>query len=233
MQKNWIGRSEGLLVRFALDAATHARGRRELEVFTTRPDTLFGARFMAIAPDHPLAHGASAAKNPTLADFIAECKPHGTARPSDRDRREEGLRHRHRARPSVRSKDWTLPVYVANFVLMDYGTGAIFGCPAHDQRDLDFVTQVRPRRSRRWCCPPGAGRRRPSSSPTTAYDGDGRMINSRFLDGMTIADAKEEVASRLESDRSTGKPSGRAPGRTTACATGASRGSATGAARSR
>ena len=79
MQKNWIGRSEGLLVRFALDPKTTPNGESELEIFTTRPDTLFGAKFMAIAPDHPLAHGGGARTIPTLAAFIAECKRHGTA----------------------------------------------------------------------------------------------------------------------------------------------------------
>ncbi len=139
MQKNWIGRSEGLLVRFALDPNTTPAGERELEVFTTRPDTLFGAKFMALAPDHPLA-AAAAAKNPTLAEFIAECKRHGTAaeiiETAEKQGFDTGIRAVHPFDPT-----WTLPVYVANFILMDYGTGAIFGCPAHDQRDLDFVNK--------------------------------------------------------------------------------------------
>jgi len=195
MQRNWIGRSEGLLVRFALDAATTPGGETELEVFTTRPDTLFGAKFMAIAPDHPLA--ASAAKNnPALAEFIAECKRHGTAaeiiETQEKKGFDSGIKAVHPFDPS-----WTLPVYVANFILMDYGTGAIFGCPAHDQRDLDFVNKYG-LGNVPVVCPPG-------QDPTTfvitdeAYDGDGTMINSRFLDGMTIEQAKEEVAKRLES----------------------------------
>jgi leucyl-tRNA synthetase len=194
MQKNWIGRSEGLLVRFALDAKTTPRGESELEVFTTRPDTLFGAKFIAVAPDHPLA-GAAAKKNPALAAFIAESKHRGTAQ-AEIDTAEKmgfdtGIKAVHPFDPN-----WTLPVYVANFILMEYGTGAIFGCPAHDQRDLDFVNKYGLGNTP-VVCPP-------SQDPKTfvitdkAYDGDGHMINSRFLDGLTIAEAKEEVARRLE-----------------------------------
>ena len=102
MQKNWIGRSEGLLVRFALDPKTTPNGESELEIFTTRPDTLFGAKFMALAPDHPLA-AAAAKKNPALADFIEECRHRGTAAGRDRHRREAGLRHRHQGGAPVRS----------------------------------------------------------------------------------------------------------------------------------
>jgi leucyl-tRNA synthetase len=195
MQRNWIGRSEGLLIRFALDPKTAPNGETELKIFTTRHDTLFGAKFMAIAPDHPLA-AAAAAKNPALADFIAECKRHGTAQEiidtAEKQGFDTGIKAIHPFDPA-----WKLPVYVANFILMDYGTGAIFGCPAHDQRDLDFVNKYGLGNTP-VVCPP-------DSDPATfvitdvAYDGDGRMINSRFLDGMTIEQAKEEVAKRLES----------------------------------
>ena len=200
MQRNWIGRSEGLLVRFALEA--NAFGVDEIEVYTTRPDTLFGAKFLAIAADHPLA-AAIAERDPALADFIAECRAVGTSlaaiETAEKRGYDTGLEVAHPFDGS-----WHLPVYVANFVLMDYGTGAIFGCPAHDQRDLDFsrayglgVTPV--------VCPPDA-------DPATfmiedeAFDGEGRMINSRFLDAMTIADAKEQVARRLEAATLGGKP---------------------------
>src|SRR5690242_6342687 len=184
MQKNWIGRSEGLLVRFALDPKTApqnsaGQAESELEIFTTRPDTLFGARFMAIAPDHPLAQSA-AKGNPALAAFIAECKRHGTAQ-AEIDTAEKmgfdtGIRAIHPFDPG-----WTLPVYVANFILMEYGTGAIFGCPAHDQRDLDFVNKYGLGNTP-VVCPPGTD---PASVviTDTAYDGEGRMMNSRFLDG--------------------------------------------------
>jgi leucyl-tRNA synthetase len=199
MQRNWIGRSEGLLVRFVLDPSTLGAlageaETSELEIYTTRPDTLFGAKFMAIAPDHPLA-AAAARRDPALAAFIEECRRVGTSiaaiETAEKRGYDTGLRVLHPF-----DADWRLPVYVANFILMEYGTGAIFGCPAHDQRDLDFVnayglgaTTV--------VCPPGA-------DPATfavdkvAYDGDGVMINSRFLNGMTVEAAIDEVARRLE-----------------------------------
>jgi leucyl-tRNA synthetase len=199
MQRNWIGRSEGLLVRFALDPKTlpedrSPAGESELKIFTTRPDTLFGAKFMAIAADHPLAQ-AAAAKNPELAEFIADVKRIGTAQEiidtAEKQGFDTGIRAIHPF-----DENWKLPVYVANFVLMEYGTGAIFGCPAHDQRDLDFVNKYG-LGNIPVVCPEGQD---PKTFviTDTAYDGDGRMINSRFLDGMTIADAKEEVAKRLE-----------------------------------
>jgi leucyl-tRNA synthetase len=204
MQKNWIGRSEGLLIRFALDPATTPVGENELPIYTTRPDTLFGARFMAVAPDHPLAK-AAAEKNPALAAFIENCRRKGTAQEAIETAEklgfDTGIRALHPFDP-----DWRLPVYVANFILMEYGTGAIFGCPAHDQRDLDFVnayglgaTPV--------VCPPDAD---PATFTVTdtAYDGEGRLINSRFLDGMTSAEAKEEVARRLEHEMRNGRPVG-------------------------
>jgi leucyl-tRNA synthetase len=195
MQKNWIGRSEGLLVRFALDPATTPNGESELEIFTTRHDTLFGARFMALSPDHPLAT-AAAAKDAKLAAFIAECKRHGTAQEvidkAEKLGFDTGMRAIHPFDPT-----WKLPVYVANFVLMDYGTGAIFGCPAHDQRDLEFANKYNLGNTP-VVCPAGQD---PATFviTDTAYDGDGLLINSRFLDGTTITDAKEEVARRLES----------------------------------
>jgi leucyl-tRNA synthetase len=206
MQRNWIGRSEGLMVRFALDPATTPNREQELEIFTTRHDTLFGASFMAIAPDHPLAAAAAAVGNPELAAFIEESRRTGTAQAlidtAEKLGFDTGIKAIHPFDPT-----WKLPVYVANFILMDYGTGAIFGCPAHDQRDLEFarkyrlpVTPV--------VCPE-------DQDPTTfaiddvAYDGDGRMINSRFLDGLTIPEAKEKVAGLLEHEIRGGTPGAR------------------------
>ena len=205
MQHNWIGRSEGLMIRFALDAATAPKGMNELEIYTTRPDTLFGAKFMAVAPDHPLA-AAAAANNPALQDFIAECRRTGTAQEAidkaEKKGFDTGIRAIHPLDPT-----WTLPVYVANFILMDYGTGAIFGCPAHDQRDLDFVNAyglgVTP-----VVCPSDV-EKLTFSITYEAYDGDGVLINSRFLDGMTIPEAKEEVSKRLESAQFDGRPVGK------------------------
>src|SRR6201991_2738824 len=178
----------------ALDPVTAPSGESELKVFTTRHDTLFGAKFMAIAADHPLAQ-AAAAKNPKLAEFIADVKRIGTAQEiidtAEKQGFDTGIRAVHPF-----DENWKLPVYVANFVLMEYGTGAIFGCPAHDQRDLDFVNKY-DLGNVPVVCPEGQD---PKTFviTDTAYDGDGRMINSRFLDGMTIADPKEEVAKRLE-----------------------------------
>ncbi len=135
MQKNWIGKSRGLEMAFEL--ATPVNGFDKVEVYTTRPDTLMGASFIGISPDHPLAR-ALEAENPDLAAFNAECRRMGTSE-ADLETAEKkgfdtGLKARHPLNP-----DWELPVWVANFILMDYGTGAIFGCPAHDQRDLDFA----------------------------------------------------------------------------------------------
>ncbi|HEV3044690.1 MAG TPA: leucine--tRNA ligase [Roseiarcus sp.] len=205
MQHNWIGRSEGLMVRFAIDPATAPKGAEEIEVYTTRPDTLFGAKFGALSPDHPLA-AAAAARDPKLAAFVEECKRVGTSlaaiETAEKKGYDTGIRVIHPFDPS-----WRLPVYVANFVLMDYGTGAIFGCPAHDQRDLDFAnayglgaTPV--------VCPPDAD---PATFTITdeAYDGDGRMINSRFLDGMTPGEAFEEVGRRLAAQDLNGRPQGK------------------------
>src|SRR5580692_5743932 len=135
MQKNWIGRSEGL--RFAFDLSNGEK----LEVFSTRPDTLFGASFVALSPDHPLAQ-AQAKKDPKLQAFIAECHRTGTAEveieKAEKLGYDTGLSAAHPFDPN-----WKLPVMVANFVLMGYGTGAIFGCPAHDQRDLDFARKYK------------------------------------------------------------------------------------------
>jgi leucyl-tRNA synthetase len=137
MQRNWIGRSEGARVTFALTDKVHT----SLEVFTTRPDTLFGASFCAISPDHSIAQDL-AKSNKAIADFIAECKRLGTTaaaiESAEKMGFDTGLRAKH---PFIDGH--TLPVYIANFVLMDYGLGAIFGCPAHDQRDLDFARKYK------------------------------------------------------------------------------------------
>ncbi|GJE56535.1 MULTISPECIES: leucine--tRNA ligase [Methylobacterium] len=195
MQKNWIGRSEGLEVRFSLSSAP-AGAAEAVTVFTTRPDTLFGARFLAIAADHPLA-ATLAADRPDLQTFIEECRRLGTAQAAidtaEKLGFDTGLTVRHPLDPS-----WTLPVYIANFVLMEYGTGAVFGCPAHDQRDLDFANKYGLGNTP-VVCPEGQD---PATFTITdtAYDGDGRMINSAFLDGMTTDAAFSAVATRLEAE---------------------------------
>ncbi len=205
MQRNWIGRSEGLLIRWRLSPNTAPKGETELEVYTTRPDTLFGASFMAISPDHPLARKV-AAKNPAIAAFAEECRRMGTSaavlETAEKKGMDTGVRVVHPF-----DEGWTLPVYVANFVLMDYGTGAIFGCPSGDQRDLDFanryglpVTPV--------VMPDGADAAT-FQIIDEAYTDDGVMINSRFLDGMRPAEAFEEVARRLEAVQIDGRPQAR------------------------
>jgi leucyl-tRNA synthetase len=137
MQANWIGRSRGLQFAFATLGAP--AGFDRLEVYTTRPDTLMGASFAAISPDHPLAK-ALEATDPALAAFVAECRRGGTSaeaiETAEKKGFDTGIRVRHPLDPA-----WELPVYVANFILMDYGTGAIFGCPAHDARDFEFATR--------------------------------------------------------------------------------------------
>ena len=189
MQKNWIGRSEGLRFQFTLSNA------EKLDVFTTRPDTLFGASFVALSPEHPLSLEL-AKRDEKLAAFIEECRHVGTAE-ADIEKAEKkgydtGLTAAHPF-----DADWKLPVMVANFVLMGYGTGAIFGCPAHDQRDLDFA--------RKYDLPVTAVVVPEGADPKTfdvgneAYTGPGKLANSRFLDGMSVEDGKAEVAARVES----------------------------------
>ena len=188
MQANWIGRSEGLTVQFAIQD----RGD-SLEVYTTRHDTLFGASFCALSPDHPMA-AEIASENAAAAEFIAKCQSLGTSEAViEREEKrgfDTGIKALHPFRDGT-----LLPVYIANFVLMDYGSGAIFGCPAHDQRDLDFARKydlpVLP-----VVAPEGIGAE--FTVGVEAYVGPGRLVNSDFLDGMSIEDAKEEVASRLE-----------------------------------
>jgi leucyl-tRNA synthetase len=189
MQHNWIGRSEGANVLFEIN------GRKEkLEVFTTRPDTLFGASFCAIAANHPLAISL-AETDEDLATFIAECNRLSTSEAAietaEKRGHDTGLKARH---PIIDGLE--LPIYVANFVLMDYGTGAIFGCPAHDQRDLDFARTyglpVLP-----VVLPANAD---PSSFEIDgeAYTGEGKIFNSDFLDGLSVDEAKSLMADRLE-----------------------------------
>jgi len=188
MQKNWIGKSEGLRFQFTLSNS------EKLDVFTTRPDTLFGASFVALSPEHPLAQEL-AKKDAKLAGFIEECRHVGTAEAdiekAEKNGYDTGLTAAHPFDP-----DWKLPVMVANFVLMGYGTGAIFGCPAHDQRDLDFARKYR--LSVTPVVVPEDADPKTFDVGNEAYTGPGRLANSRFLDGMPVDEAKAEVASRLE-----------------------------------
>ncbi|MCF3639978.1 leucine--tRNA ligase [Rhizobium sp. TRM95111] len=193
MQKNWIGRSEGLSVRWEISDGAGLTDAAEVTVYTTRPDTLFGASFIAISADHPLARDASA-KNAAIDAFCEDCRRAGTSlaalETAEKKGMDTGIRVRHPF-----DATWQLPVYVANFVLMDYGTGAIFGCPSGDQRDLDFA--------RKYDLPvvpvvmPEDADAATFAIGDEAYVGDGVMINSRFLDGLSIEAAFDEVANRL------------------------------------
>ena len=199
MQANWIGRSEGLMIRWALNGDT-PDDHKDLEIYTTRPDTIFGASFMAIAPDHPLA-AALSETNSELAEFCEECRRMGTSvadiESAEKRGFDTGLTAVHPFDP-----DWKVPVYVANFILMDYGTGAIFGCPSGDQRDIDFA--------RKYDLPvipvvaPQDDKARADAlaqiEAGTAYSDDGVMINSRFLDGMDTDTAFDAVADKLSEE---------------------------------
>lgn len=188
MQENWIGKSQGLEFSFRM-----AGGAVGFDVFTTRPDTLYGASFAAISPDHPLAEKL-AKDSPELAAFIEECRRQGTAAEqldtAEKMGFDTGLAVEHPLDPN-----WHMPVWVVNYVLMDYGTGAIFGCPAHDQRDLDFA--------RKYELPvhrviADGDETAQHFSGDEAYTGPGRLVNSHFLDGMTIDEAKAAIIARAE-----------------------------------
>jgi leucyl-tRNA synthetase len=193
MQHNWIGRSEGAHVRFEIAGRDDA-----LEVFTTRPDTLFGASFCAIAANHPLA-ASLAEGDDNLAGFIAECNRLSTSEAAienaEKRGHDTGLKVRH---PIVDGLE--LPIYVANFVLMEYGTGAIFGCPAHDQRDLDFA--------RAYNLPvlpvvlPVGEDGSQFEIGDEAYIGAGTLFNSGFLNGLAIEAAKTTITKHLETNGS-------------------------------
>ncbi|KQV35817.1 MULTISPECIES: leucine--tRNA ligase [unclassified Rhizobium] len=194
MQRNWIGRSEGLTVRWEIAEGSQKTAEREITVYTTRPDTLFGASFLAIAADHPLARELSAG-NETSAAFCDECRRAGTSLAALETAEKKGIDTGVRVKHPL-DASWELPVYIANFVLMDYGTGAIFGCPSGDQRDLDFA--------RKYDLPvvpvvmPKDGDAATFTVENEAYIGDGVMINSRFLDGLSTEEAFERVAATLE-----------------------------------
>ncbi|MEM0928645.1 MAG: leucine--tRNA ligase, partial [Pseudomonadota bacterium] len=191
MQRNWIGRSEGLMMAFPLSGDDLPQD--ELPIYTTRPDTLYGASFLGVAPDHPLAtHFAE--KDPEAAAFIAECQAQGTSEADIEKAEKKGFRLPVTGRHPFTDEE--LPVYIANFILMQYGTGAIFACPAHDQRDLDFARKYKlnviP-----VVCPPDAD---PSSFELAdeAYVGPGTMMMSGFLDGLPAEEALPAAIKKIE-----------------------------------
>ncbi len=191
MQENWIGKSEGAYVDFcvARDGATET-----VQVFTTRPDTLFGASFVAISANHPLAKKL-AEQDEKLAAFCADCNRTGTSivdiEKGEKKGFDTGARVVHPFDAS-----WTLPVFVANFVLVEYGTGAIFGCPAHDQRDLDFAHKYNlPVKA---VVLPEGENTATFTVGDVAYTGDGKAFNSQFLDGLGTGEALKAAIKKIE-----------------------------------
>tara|TARA_B100000242_G_scaffold115408_1_gene80530 strand:+ start:160 stop:2721 length:2562 start_codon:yes stop_codon:yes gene_type:complete len=190
MQKNWIGKSTGCEIIFKIK---NSKSENQLKVFTTRPDTIFGASFIAIAVDHPLCK--EIAKDEAFQKFKDDCYKTGNTEESLAKTEKIGYKTSFQAEhPFI--KDKKIPVYVANFVLMEYGTGAIFGCPGHDQRDLDFANKynlaVIP------VILPKDKTQKEFKVSDEAYVGDGQIINSDFLNGLKIEEGKIEVIRRLE-----------------------------------
>lgn len=189
MQENWIGKSTGLQFKFDL-----VESDEKIEVYTTRPDTIFGASFVALAADHPLAKELAGNKDGFDA-FLQECQSIGTSETAieqaDKLGFDTGYKVKHPFLDGVE-----IPVYLANFILMDYGTGAIFGCPAHDQRDLDFA--------RKYDLNVQAVVIPEDQEPASfevgkeAYVDGGKLGNSEFLDGMSVKEAKAEIIRRIE-----------------------------------
>ena len=192
MQKNWIGKSTGCEIRFTLNNAP--KDYPELNVYTTRPDTIFGMSFCGVSPNHPLAK-TLAKNNKMIANFIKDCEKLGNTEESLETADKRGIDTGISVlSPLISGK--SVPLYIANFILMDYGTGAIFGCPAHDQRDLDFANryslEIIP-----VVCP--LEQNEDSFKITNlAYTGVGVMINSDFLNGKSIVDAKSLMIAHLE-----------------------------------
>ncbi|WP_031550360.1 leucine--tRNA ligase [Parvularcula oceani] len=194
MQRNWIGKSKGLKMAFPLTAVAGALpgGMDSLPIYTTRPDTLYGASFLGVSPDHPLAkHYAS--DDPGLAAYLAECQAAGTSEEAIEKAEKTGYPLPVTGRHPFTCEE--LPVFVANFILMQYGTGAIFACPAHDQRDLDFA--------RKYGLPVKTVVRPPDADADFAVENEaftdpGTIINSGFLDGLPVEEALPKAIARIE-----------------------------------
>ncbi len=193
MQEKWIGRSEGVRIFFSLKTPFEGLNHN-LEVFSTRPETLFGASFLAIAPNHPIALKL-AEKDAALAVFIQECLCQDTSEATLQKAEKKGFKTSISGEHPF-DKNWDLPIFVANFVVMDYGTGAVFGCPAHDDRDLEFArlyglpikTVIEGPEGPVFC----------QERDQEAYVGDGVLIHSEFLNGLSLLQAQKEVIKRLE-----------------------------------
>jgi len=187
MQKNWIGKSEGCEIIFKTE------NKKDIKVFTTRPDTIYGASFIAISADHPLTKNCEKDKN--FIKFKEECNKMGTTEEALANAEKIGFDTKIKALHPFDLKK-SLPVYVSNFVLMEYGTGAVFGCPAHDQRDLEFA-----RKYKLDVLPvvlPDNEKKDKYKIKETAYTGDGKLINSEFLNGLNVAQAKKKIIDTIE-----------------------------------
>ncbi|MEO1647629.1 MAG: leucine--tRNA ligase [Pseudomonadota bacterium] len=185
MQENWIGKSSGLEFSFDLSSGD------KLPVYTTRPDTIFGASFCAIAADHPIAQ--SLASDTKVASFIEECKKGGTTAAELETAEKLGFNTGVTAKHPFTGE--AMPVFIANFVLMDYGTGAVMGVPGHDQRDFEFATKYELLIAR-----VVAKDVSEADAPMgdEAEPGDGVIVNSDFLNGLSVEDAKADVIAKAE-----------------------------------
>ncbi len=182
MQKNWIGKSIGCEINFQID-----KENEKIMIFTTRPDTIFGASFLALSVDHPLSKKFE--NNPSFAKFKKECNKSGTTEEALANAEKIGFNtNLYVKHPFLEKK---IPIFFANFVLLDYGTGAIFGCPAHDQRDFDFATKYNLEIIK--VVDDGNSKNKLKE----AYTGDGKLINSKFLDGLDITKAKDKIINSI------------------------------------
>ena len=183
MQKNWIGKSKGLKINFSTDNKA-----KNIEVFTTRPDTLFGASFIALASEHPISK-KYAKKNKEIENFIKKCQQNLNLQEEEFEKLEKiGIKLPFNAiHPITKEK---IPVYIANFIIMEYGSGAVFGCPAHDQRDFEFAKKYN--LNIKQVIKPPIG-----FTLDKAYTGDGKLINSNFLNGLNVEKAKEKISKFL------------------------------------
>ena len=184
MQKNWIGKSEGAEINFNLTNDEH-KGHK-IKVYTTRPDTIFGATFIAISCQHPLVKKMIKTKN-EVKKFVKECDL------SNSDKDKLGFKTDIKAEHPLTKKE--IPVYIANFVLMDYGLGAIFGCPAHDQRDLDFANKYNLS-----VIKVVESKGEDNQITNKATSGDGTLINSDFLNGLSVEGAKKKIVEFFETN---------------------------------
>ena len=189
MQKNWIGKSVGCEIDFEIE-----NNQKKIKIFTTRPDTIFGATFLAVSADHPLCQELENQKN--FIEFKKKSSQVGTTEEAIANAEKIGIDSGFKVKhPFIKNK--TIPVFVANFILMDYGTGAIFGCPAHDQRDFDFATKynleiipvVKSEETEK------------NKKMKQAYTGDGKIINSEFLNNLTVEEAKRKIIERIEKEK--------------------------------